>query len=101
MLRGQGGFQSSWTGRNGGVSAENSSQATRTGGIRTDGSQGGTGRRFGTVANPSFAGKQTASRNDAGSSVQQGSFFDRDGRESVSDQGSSAGVSSQVRDSGL
>eukprot|EP00752_Nemacystus_decipiens_P004421 g4036.t1 len=51
-----GGFQSSWTGRNGGASAGYSSQFTS----EVAGTQKQAGRRFGTVSNPRAAGGSSA-----------------------------------------
>lgn len=83
---GQGGFQSSWTGRNGGASAGNTSQF-----VRQVASQEGAGRRFGTVSNPSAAGGPTARAGHQAVAPGQ--------QEPVSGPGqsSSAGLSSQVR----
>lgn len=84
---GQGGFQSSWTGRNGGASTGNPSQVVH----QVAGTQERAGRRFGTVSNPSAAGGPSA----------------RPGRQAVAPgqqepvlapgQSSSASLSSQVK----
>ncbi|CAM9824223.1 unnamed protein product [Ectocarpus sp. 12 AP-2014] len=86
---GQGGFQSSWTGRNGGTSAENTSQDVPRAGNLMAGANVGAGRRFGTVSNPSIAGRQGA-REGQGTA-----FLGQQEPASAPGQSSSAGVSSQ------
>ncbi|CAM9254896.1 unnamed protein product [Ectocarpus sp. 8 AP-2014] len=87
---GQGGFQSSWTGRNGGTSAENTSQDVPRAGNLMAGANVGAGRRFGTVSNPSIAGRQ------GGREGQDTAFLGQQEPASAPGQSSSAGVSSQV-----
>lgn len=91
--REQGGFQSSWTGRNGGVSSDTSSHAMPGDRARPDSTKAQP-RRFGTVSNPSIAHDNGAFPGHEATSSGQESF-NRE-RRVENARGSSTGVTSQV-----
>lgn len=87
----QGGFQSSWTGRNGGAAADSSRQV----GPRNSGTAA---RRFGTVSisNVTGGGLDAVAGLGSDPSGREESLFDRERRGSPSTGGQSSGVTSQV-----
>ena len=92
----QGGFQSSWTGRNGGASGDTSSQSVQGVGNRNPRAPSTAGRRFGTVSNPSIANGQAASTNDNAVVSRQRETLPTESTGLGSEEGSSSGIASQV-----
>lgn len=92
----QGGFQSSWTGRNGGASGDTSSQSVQGVGNRTQRAPSAAGRRFGTVSNPSIASGHAASVDDSTVESRQRETLPTEPTGLGSGQGNSPGIASQV-----
>ena len=92
----QGGFQSSWTGRNGGASGDALSQSVQGVGNRTPRAPSAPGRRFGTVSNPSIANGHATSTDDSAVLSRQRETLPTESTGLGAEQGNSSGIASQV-----